>query len=178
MRVSLARRLQPLYLIGLGLGDEKDVTVKGAEAIAKCTKVFLEAYTSVLGVDKAALVRGRPAVHSRWRIPTYTFGFVLLPAPLCVEGACLPAQGAPAVRPNSKSLQDAVNVSVLARECAGVCTCGGGVCGGVWLVQEALYGKPIVTAERETVESTAETDILTPALTEDVALLVVGDALW
>lgn len=44
--------------------------------------------------------------------------------------------------------------------------------------QEALYGKPIVTAERETVESTAETDILTPALTEDVALLVVGDALW
>ncbi len=46
----------PLYLIGLGLGDEKDVTVKGAEAIAKCSKVFLESYTSVLGVDAKKLV--------------------------------------------------------------------------------------------------------------------------
>ena len=48
-----------LYLIGLGLGDEKDVTVKGAEAIAACSKVFLEAYTSVLGVDPVKLVRCR-----------------------------------------------------------------------------------------------------------------------
>jgi diphthine synthase len=46
----------PLYLIGLGLGDEKDVTVKGAEAIARCSLVFLEAYTSVLGVDARKLV--------------------------------------------------------------------------------------------------------------------------
>ena len=52
----LVRPVQPLYLIGLGLGDEKDVTVKGAETIAKCTKVFLEAYTSVLGVDAKKLV--------------------------------------------------------------------------------------------------------------------------
>lgn len=45
-----------LFLIGLGLGDEKDVTVKGAEAIASCSKIFLESYTSVLGVDPKKLV--------------------------------------------------------------------------------------------------------------------------
>jgi hypothetical protein len=47
---------QMLYLIGLGLGDEKDITVKGLEAVRKCTKVFLEAYTSILGVNKEKLV--------------------------------------------------------------------------------------------------------------------------
>jgi diphthine synthase len=40
-----------LYLIGLGLGDEKDITVKGLEAAKKCSKLYLEHYTSVLGVD-------------------------------------------------------------------------------------------------------------------------------
>lgn len=37
-----------LYMIGLGLGDEKDITVKGLEAVKKCDKVFLEHYTSIL----------------------------------------------------------------------------------------------------------------------------------
>ena len=41
-----------LYLIGLGLGDEKDITVKGLETVKRCKAVFLEAYTSILGVDK------------------------------------------------------------------------------------------------------------------------------
>jgi diphthine synthase len=40
-----------LYVIGLGLGDEKDITLRGLEAIKKCKKVFLENYTSILGVD-------------------------------------------------------------------------------------------------------------------------------
>lgn len=44
-----------LFLVGLGLGDEKDVTVRGLEAIKSCDKIFLEAYTSVLGVDKEKL---------------------------------------------------------------------------------------------------------------------------
>mmetsp|Transcript_20398 Transcript_20398/g.33776 ORF Transcript_20398/g.33776 Transcript_20398/m.33776 type:complete len:299 (+) Transcript_20398:12-908(+) len=44
-----------LYLVGLGLGDEKDVTVRGLEAIKSCDKIFLEAYTSILGVDKEKL---------------------------------------------------------------------------------------------------------------------------
>jgi len=37
-----------LYLIGIGLSDEKDITLKGLEAVKKCKKVFLESYTSKL----------------------------------------------------------------------------------------------------------------------------------
>lgn len=37
-----------LYFIGLGLGDEKDITVKGLEIIKKADKVYLEEYTSKL----------------------------------------------------------------------------------------------------------------------------------
>ncbi|KAE8610870.1 hypothetical protein XENTR_v10012266 [Xenopus tropicalis] len=44
-----------LYLIGLGLGDEKDVTVKGLEVIRSCARVYLEAYTSILTVRKETL---------------------------------------------------------------------------------------------------------------------------
>ncbi|XP_076847814.1 diphthine methyl ester synthase [Brachyhypopomus gauderio] len=44
-----------LYLIGLGLGDAKDITVKGLEVIKRCSRVYLEAYTSVLTVGKEAL---------------------------------------------------------------------------------------------------------------------------
>ena len=38
-----------LYVIGLGLGDEKDITVRGLELVKSSDKVFLEAYTSILG---------------------------------------------------------------------------------------------------------------------------------
>nr|XP_056700607.1 diphthine methyl ester synthase [Euleptes europaea] len=44
-----------LYLIGLGLGDAKDITVKGLEVVQQCSRVYLEAYTSVLTVGKEAL---------------------------------------------------------------------------------------------------------------------------
>ncbi|GMM49092.1 diphthine synthase [Starmerella bacillaris] len=37
-----------LHLIGLGLSDPTDVTVKGLEIIKKCKRVYLEAYTSIL----------------------------------------------------------------------------------------------------------------------------------
>jgi len=37
-----------LYVIGIGLGDEKDITVRGLEAIKSCVAVFLEGYTSLL----------------------------------------------------------------------------------------------------------------------------------
>lgn len=45
-----------LYLIGLGLGDAKDVTVRGLEVIRNCARVYLEAYTSILTVGKENLV--------------------------------------------------------------------------------------------------------------------------
>ena len=83
-----------LYVIGLGMGDEKDVTVKGLEAIRGCSRLYLEAYTSVLGVDQAKL--------------------------------------------------------------------------------EKFYDKPITIADRNFVELDAD-QIYSPALTEDIGFLVVGD---
>nr|XP_057929999.1 diphthine methyl ester synthase [Doryrhamphus excisus] len=44
-----------LYLIGLGLGDATDITVKGLRALRNCSRVYLEAYTSMLTVGKEAL---------------------------------------------------------------------------------------------------------------------------
>ncbi|CAE6470695.1 unnamed protein product [Rhizoctonia solani] len=82
------------YVIGLGLCDEKDITVRGLEAVQKCSRIYLEAYTSILLVDKQKL--------------------------------------------------------------------------------EEFYGKPIITAYRETVETESD-EILHNAKEEDVALLVVGD---
>ncbi|MCD6547257.1 MAG: diphthine synthase [Nanoarchaeota archaeon] len=41
-----------LYLIGLGIWDEKDISLKGLECAKKCEFIFMEEYTSKLGVDK------------------------------------------------------------------------------------------------------------------------------
>ncbi|KAL5120914.1 diphthine synthase [Pleosporales sp. CAS-2024a] len=53
-----------LYLVGLGLADEKDITVKGLEIVKKAARVYLEAYTAVLLVDKDVLEAfyGRPVM--------------------------------------------------------------------------------------------------------------------
>lgn len=45
-----------LYLVGLGLSDETDITVKGLEVVRKASRVYLEAYTSILLVDQSVLV--------------------------------------------------------------------------------------------------------------------------
>lgn len=44
-----------LYFIGLGLGDAKDITVKGLEIVKAAKKVFLEHYTSILSCGKTEL---------------------------------------------------------------------------------------------------------------------------
>ena len=44
-----------LYFIGIGLNDEKDITVKGFEALKKCDHVYLESYTSILQVPVSRL---------------------------------------------------------------------------------------------------------------------------
>lgn len=44
-----------LFLIGLGLGDARDITVNGLEIVKRCSRVYLEAYTSLLSVGKDAL---------------------------------------------------------------------------------------------------------------------------
>eukprot|EP00041_Stephanoeca_diplocostata_P015093 m.286056 g.286056 ORF g.286056 m.286056 type:complete len:284 (-) comp19920_c0_seq9:2763-3614(-) len=43
------------YMIGLGLGTEHDITVKGLEIVKRCSKVLLEAYTAILMVDHTKL---------------------------------------------------------------------------------------------------------------------------
>lgn len=47
-----------LYLIGLGLGDEKDLTVRALEAIEKCDVVYFESYTSIYRGDFDKLEEG------------------------------------------------------------------------------------------------------------------------
>jgi diphthine synthase len=44
-----------LYLIGLGLWNEKDISVKGLETAKACKKLYMEEYTSKLGVSKEVL---------------------------------------------------------------------------------------------------------------------------
>ncbi|KAF8921321.1 Diphthine synthase [Mucidula mucida] len=43
------------YIIGLGLCDENDITLRGLQAIKGSTRVYLEAYTSILMVNKERL---------------------------------------------------------------------------------------------------------------------------
>lgn len=45
-----------LYLVGLGLADERDITVKGLEVVKRAKRVYLEAYTAILLVDHHKLV--------------------------------------------------------------------------------------------------------------------------
>lgn len=88
-----------LYFVGLGLGDESDITVRGLEVVRACHTVYLEAYTSLL-----------------------CFG----------------------LGPSA--------ISTL----------------------EKFYGRPVLLADRETVEQDAD-QILEQAKSSDVAFLVVGD---
>ena len=45
----------PLYFIGLGLNNEKDISINGLEAVKKCDVVYLENYTSILNCKKEDL---------------------------------------------------------------------------------------------------------------------------
>ncbi|KAI5821189.1 tetrapyrrole methylase [Pyronema omphalodes] len=83
-----------LYFIGLGLSNEKDITVAGLEIVKNASRVYLEAYTSILMIETEKL--------------------------------------------------------------------------------EEFYGRPVIVADREMVESSAD-EILAGSDTSDVAFLVVGD---
>jgi len=45
----------PLHFIGLGLGDERDITLRGLETVRSCDRVFLDGYTSLLRTDLGQL---------------------------------------------------------------------------------------------------------------------------
>ncbi|OBT78913.1 hypothetical protein VF21_02772 [Pseudogymnoascus sp. 05NY08] len=53
-----------LYLIGLGLSDETDITAKGLEIVRKAARVYLENYTAILLVETKVLEEyyGRPVI--------------------------------------------------------------------------------------------------------------------
>lgn len=44
-----------LFMIGIGLFDEKDITLRGLDAIKSSDKVYLENYTSILSIQKERL---------------------------------------------------------------------------------------------------------------------------
>lgn len=50
-----------LYLVGLGLADERDISVKGLEIVKRCDHVVLENYTSILhcGVERLESFYGK-----------------------------------------------------------------------------------------------------------------------
>jgi diphthine synthase len=52
------------YLIGLGLCDELDISIRGLEAVRSASRVYLEAYTSILLVhhDRLQSLYGRPLI--------------------------------------------------------------------------------------------------------------------
>jgi diphthine methyl ester synthase len=86
-----------LYVIGLGLGDEKDITVRGLEAVKTCERLYLEFYTSILGIDNARLEAfyGIPVVMADRTMceseaeqiyedaKTKNIGFLVVGDPLC-----------------------------------------------------------------------------------------------
>lgn len=54
--VSLSIASKMLYLVGLGLADERDITVKGLEIVKRAKRVYLEAYTAILLIEHEQLV--------------------------------------------------------------------------------------------------------------------------
>lgn len=58
-----------LHLIGLGLADETDITVRGLEIVKRAERVYLEAYTSILLVDKEKLVSWVLSCYFQSHIP-------------------------------------------------------------------------------------------------------------
>lgn len=52
-----------LYLVGLGLGDENDITKRGLEVVKASKRILLESYTSILpglGKERLEELYGKP----------------------------------------------------------------------------------------------------------------------
>ena len=45
------------YIIGLGLGDPYDISIKALKAIKSCKEVYLEYYTSVMNTGNQELAQ-------------------------------------------------------------------------------------------------------------------------
>jgi diphthamide biosynthesis methyltransferase len=53
-------------IIGLGFADEKNISVKGLEAVKSCTRLYLEAYTSMLLVLKNSMKNQLLSQIEKW----------------------------------------------------------------------------------------------------------------
>lgn len=53
-----------LYLIGLGLGDEKDITLKGLEVLKIADFIYLEHYTSVILSVESSITGNKDALEA------------------------------------------------------------------------------------------------------------------
>jgi diphthamide biosynthesis methyltransferase len=86
-----------LYIVGLGLGDEKDITIRGLECVKRCKKLYLEYYTSILGIDHVKLEKfygvpiilaDRTMVIPQFQLATASFGSFLVNVYLMQASIC------------------------------------------------------------------------------------------
>ncbi len=59
-----------LYMIGLGLGDADDITVKGLKIVQSADVVILEAYTSVLLAAQGTVQDSKQYLEQEWGLKT------------------------------------------------------------------------------------------------------------
>jgi diphthine methyl ester synthase len=74
-----AKQAPGLYLVGLGLGDERDITLRGLDVVRAASAVYLEAYTSVLAapvVDLEALYGVPVTVADREMVEEHADGIL------------------------------------------------------------------------------------------------------
>ncbi len=77
-----------LYLIGIGLWNAKDISVRGLEAVRRCHTVYLEGYTSKLGcsvLELEELYGKKVTVASRTMIEGQAEELFLNPAKYCAS---------------------------------------------------------------------------------------------
>lgn len=67
------------YMIGIGLNDEKDITVRGLEILKKCNLVYFENYTSVLNVKVKSLEKlyGKKIIEADRRLIEENYNEIL-----------------------------------------------------------------------------------------------------
>lgn len=63
----LSRKLHPpmaLFILGIGLYDERDITLRGLDIIRECSKVYLEHYTSRIscGIERLEALYGKKII--------------------------------------------------------------------------------------------------------------------
>ena len=71
-----------LYFVGLGLYDERDITLKGLETVKKCDKIFAEFYTSLLAgtsIDRIEELIGKTIVRLSREDVELNFERIVLP---------------------------------------------------------------------------------------------------